>query len=88
MLFNNFLQPLHLTTFCNLADMSSALLIAKYLGAEKQAELIENLLVDIQKENTENDHNVEVLIELLDGFNLDKYPQFYNQILNFCNKSF
>ena len=29
--------------------MSSALLIAKYLGAEKQAELIENLLVDIQK---------------------------------------
>jgi len=66
--------------------MSSALLIAKYLGAEKQAELIENLLVDIQKENTENDHNVEVLIELLDGFDLDKYPQFYNQILNFCNK--
>ena len=88
MLFNNYFTTITSDNFCNLGDMSSALLIAKYLGAEKQAELIENLLVDIQKENTENDHNVEVLIELLDGFNLDKYPQFYNQILNFCNKSF
>lgn len=60
--------------------MSSALLIAKYLGTEKQAELIGNLLVDIQEEPTNN--NVEILIELLDGFDLDKYPQFYNQILN------
>ncbi|RCK59610.1 tRNA (guanosine(18)-2'-O)-methyltransferase [Candida viswanathii] len=60
--------------------MSSAVLIAKYLGVEKQTELIEKLSLEIN----DSEENVEVLIELLDGFNLDEHPELYLNILKYC----
>ena len=60
--------------------MSSALLIAKYLGVDKRTELIEQLCSELK----DTQDNVEVLIELLDGFNLDEHLDLYQNILQFC----
>lgn len=61
-------------------SMSSALLIAKYLGVDKRTELIEQLCSELK----DTQDNVEVLIELLDGFNLDEHLDLYQNILQFC----
>ncbi|EMG48341.1 TRM3 tRNA [Candida maltosa Xu316] len=60
--------------------MSSSVLIAKYLGDDKKAELIESLSLEIEN----NEENVDVLIELLDGFDLPAHPKLYKTILEYC----